>query len=311
MHYPVISITLCTYNGERYLEEQLDTLVNQTYENLEIIIVDDCSVDSTMHILRQYENKDKRIALYQNEKNLGYVKNFEKALSLCTGEYIAISDQDDIWSLEKIRLQYEAMKDNLLVYHNSQLVSGDGSNLNRSVSDIINMYSGNNPKVFLLHNSVSGHAIMMKRAILQAAFPFPPNHPYDHWLAYIATTLGNVFYFSECLVKYRQHGLNETDILKSKKPKRGSKKKTISTFVRQGEWVSYCANHTKGQYAGDIIKLCESYTKRLHTFVSFRYAFELFKNREYIFFITKKSKWSVLNYLIKQIWGERTKRLLA
>ena len=105
MRDPLISIALCTYNGERFVREQLDSLVNQTYKNIEIIAVDDHSSDQTFAILENYKSKFKNIRTFQNNANLGFRKNFEKALRECTGEYIALSDQDDVWRLDKIAVQ--------------------------------------------------------------------------------------------------------------------------------------------------------------------------------------------------------------
>ena len=102
---PLVSIALCIYNGERFLKEQLETLVNQTYKNIEIVAVDDCSTDSSVLILETYKAKYPFINIHRNARNLGYVKNFEKAISLCKGDFIALSDQDDIWDPDKIKLQ--------------------------------------------------------------------------------------------------------------------------------------------------------------------------------------------------------------
>src|ERR1700742_3478188 len=100
---PLISVALCTYSGEKFLQEQMDSILAQTYKNLEIVIVDDCSTDRTIDIINSYAEKDKRIKLFQNDTNLGFNKNFEKALSLTTGEYISISDQDDTWLPQKLQ----------------------------------------------------------------------------------------------------------------------------------------------------------------------------------------------------------------
>src|SRR4051812_38033424 len=102
MKLPLISIALCTYNGERFVESQLLSLIKQTYLNLEIIIVDDCSTDNTLNIIAGYAAKDNRIKYWKNDLNLGFNQNFQKALSLTSGEFIAISDQDDIWHETKI-----------------------------------------------------------------------------------------------------------------------------------------------------------------------------------------------------------------
>lgn len=93
----MISIAMATYNGEKYLREQLDSILVQTISDFELIICDDCSNDSTRKILSEYAKKDSRIKVIFNEQNLGFVKNFEKTISFCNGEYIAFSDQDDIW----------------------------------------------------------------------------------------------------------------------------------------------------------------------------------------------------------------------
>ena len=86
----LVSIALCTYNGEAYIKEQLDSLIDQTYPNCEIIIVDDCSKDGTVGILKQYADKYPQIKLHINGENLGYTKNFEKAINLCNGDYVAL-----------------------------------------------------------------------------------------------------------------------------------------------------------------------------------------------------------------------------
>ena len=93
----MISIAMATYNGEKFLRYMLDSILSQTYQDIELIICDDNSSDSTCLILKEYEKNNSRIKLYFNESNLGFIKNFEKAISLCSGDYIALSDQDDIW----------------------------------------------------------------------------------------------------------------------------------------------------------------------------------------------------------------------
>ena len=109
---PLISIALATYNGEKYLREFLDSIAYQTYKNIEIIACDDQSTDNTVKILEEY-SKILNLRYYLNENRLGPVKNFEKALKLCSGRFIALADQDDIWLPEKIETLYnEIIKDN-------------------------------------------------------------------------------------------------------------------------------------------------------------------------------------------------------
>src|SRR5437763_3335890 len=96
---PIVSIVVCTYNGEAFIRQQLDSLINQTYPSLEILVSDDGSTDRTVLIVRDYMQKDSRIHLHVNPKNLGYNRNFEQALLRASGSLIAVCDQDDVWSL--------------------------------------------------------------------------------------------------------------------------------------------------------------------------------------------------------------------
>lgn len=105
-----ISVAMTTFNGERYLREQLDSIYSQTRVPDEVVVVDDCSVDNTSTILQEY-HQSKGLTDFVNDKNLGVNKNFEKAISLCTGDYIAISDQDDIWFKNKLELSYLKLKE--------------------------------------------------------------------------------------------------------------------------------------------------------------------------------------------------------
>src|SRR5262245_56238365 len=107
----LVSIALCTYNGGRFLAAQLDSILSQTHRNLELIIVDDCSTDATGDIIKTYAGQAQRIRFEINTGNLGYNRNFEKGLSLCRAEYIAPSDQDDIWEPLKIEAMLKGWKD--------------------------------------------------------------------------------------------------------------------------------------------------------------------------------------------------------
>ena len=90
-----IDVLMATYNGEKYLKEQIDSILNQTYQNIQLIISDDCSTDGTREILRQYE-KDDRVKVFYQEKNLGYVRNFEFLLEKVKNDLYMLSDQDDV-----------------------------------------------------------------------------------------------------------------------------------------------------------------------------------------------------------------------
>ena len=104
-----VDILVATYNGEKYLKEQLDSILNQTYNNIRIIISDDNSTDGTRDILKQYEANNKITVFYQ-ENNLGYIKNFEFLLKKVENDIYMLSDQDDVWMPEKIEKTYETFE---------------------------------------------------------------------------------------------------------------------------------------------------------------------------------------------------------
>ena len=107
----LVSVAMATYNGEKYLVEQLDSILTQTHPIYEIIIVDDGSSDKTLDILNSYQDKFGNIKVYPNSENLGVVKSFERAIMLTSGDYIALSDQDDVWSNDKIAKLVDALGD--------------------------------------------------------------------------------------------------------------------------------------------------------------------------------------------------------
>ena len=117
-----VSVVMATYNGEKYIREQLDSIINQTYPIHEIIIQDDCSTDGTVAIIEEYVTRHANIKLFVNEQNLGFNENFKTAVMRATGEYIAISDQDDVWFPEKIEFQVKTIGNHSLC--GSYLVAG-------------------------------------------------------------------------------------------------------------------------------------------------------------------------------------------
>jgi len=234
---PLISIVVCTYNGEKHLKEQLDSLVNQTYRNLEIIVVDDCSNDSTIQIIREYESNFSFVKLYENGSNLGYVKNFEKGILLCKGEFILLSDQDDIWDLNKVSCMYEYIGDNLLLYHDSEFIEEDGARMNKKMSERMNFYHGSNGLPFTLYNCVSGHTMMFKRDLIKLALPFDTRFFHDWWLVYVAASKGKINFVNKTLVKYRQHIKSTIDMLELKPIKKQDEHLLMSKL----DWIKKCA----------------------------------------------------------------------
>jgi glycosyltransferase involved in cell wall biosynthesis len=202
----LVSIAMCTYNGEKYLRSQLDSLLAQTYPNLEIIIVDDASKDNTLRILREYEKKDFRIRIFENDTNIGFIKNFSKAISLCQGDFIALADQDDIWKKEKIELFLESIGDNVLIYSDAMLIDELGNPMaHQLIRPEHHLVDGKCNKAFLFLNCVSGNTLMFKKELLEFILPIPNVSYHDVWIAFVASSIGTINYVDEAMIYYRRH----------------------------------------------------------------------------------------------------------
>ncbi len=215
----MISIAMATYNGEKNIKEQIESILNQTLKEFELIICDDASTDNTVPILTSFAEKDKRIKILKNEQNLGFKKNFEKILSHCTGEYIAFCDQDDIWFPNHLEVLYNIIsKGNYdAVGANSILVNSNNSELGYTLLDIQDIgfipKTQQEYKTLLLHKNIfQGTAMMISKSILNKALPFPENIKFhDWWIALIATENKGVYYDKTPILRYRQHESNVTE----------------------------------------------------------------------------------------------------
>ena len=214
-----IDILLATYNGEKYVAEQIESILNQTYQNFNLIISDDCSKDNTTNILKEYAKKDKRIILHLQEKNLGVVKNIEFLLRQVKNNLYMLSDQDDVWIKEKVEKTVEKLeKENAdLVFGDLEVVDknlntiypsfGDFMLLNKKIKKYINSY-----KVNYLYNCVTGCTVLSKKKFIDKILPLPTNSKFlihDHWIGLIVSLNGKLAYMPEKYIKYRQHGDNQ------------------------------------------------------------------------------------------------------
>ena len=221
--FPLISIVLATYNGERFLEKQLDSLFNQTYPNLEIIAVDDASSDRTVDILHRYATAQTNLKVFQNEKNLGFIKTFDKACSLALGQYIAPCDQDDYWDRYKIEKLYANIGSSPMIYCDSFIVDEDLNIKEKKISDKVNSINFNSCLQQCVYCRIYGHATLITKALYKKATPFILDIPHDWWLCYLATLLGGIKYLNEPLVYYRQHASNAIGVVGEKRRKHHKK----------------------------------------------------------------------------------------
>lgn len=205
---PLISVAMCTYNGARFIEPQLDSILNQSYRHLEIVISDDGSSDDTVHILRRYQSQDHRIRVIEGGHNLGFVRNFQRALSACSGSLIALADQDDIWFPEKIASLARDIGDALLIYSKVRMVDAEGALLDREFPSVKRI-EGRSALSLVVDNCVIGHACLVRRELLDRALPFPSGVlVHDQWLAVAAAATGGLKAGDQVLSYYRQHANN-------------------------------------------------------------------------------------------------------
>lgn len=216
-----ISVALCTYNGEPFLKQQLDSILNQTIKVNEIVICDDLSTDKTKTILDSYtKNNPELFKIYYNDINLKSNKNFEKAIKLTTGDYIFLSDQDDLWKENKVEETLSVFKKNpnaLGVFSNADLINHNGRLISQKVSlwDSVQFFEENIPKPIDLHkfltlkgNFITGATLCIKKEVKAFCFPFittEKNFLHDEWLAYILTKRQVLFYSTQKLISYRLH----------------------------------------------------------------------------------------------------------
>lgn len=203
-----ISVVMATYNGGQYLAAQIDSILSQTLAPFELVIVDDGSTDNTLAIIRQYQEKHAHLFLYENEENLGYIKNFEKGMQLATGDLIALSDQDDVWHTEKLATLISNMGTSEIVYSDSELIDESGKLLGKKMSEIRNMVSYDDCLMYAVGAWAPGHAMLFRKELVARCLPFPSQVTHDFWLGFVASCRGTVQFLPQSLVYYRQHDSN-------------------------------------------------------------------------------------------------------
>ncbi len=223
-----IDIVLATYNGEKFIAEQLASIQSSTdYESLinELIIIDDGSTDKTAFIVHNFMKNDSKIRWIPcSGPSLGASLNFSKGVSFTTAPNVMFCDQDDIWLPEKIKLSYQQIislnEKPGLVFSDVFIVSENLDIISRSYFEIKKLpknwsHSFDN---LLRQNVASGCTMLFNRALLNLAFPIPEDaYMHDWWLILIAKLHGEVVFIDEPLVKYRQHGNNTIGISETRK----------------------------------------------------------------------------------------------
>lgn len=212
----LIDILMATYNSNiHFLKIQIDSILNQSYKNIKLIISDDASNNKEVkETLKQYEEKDSRVKVYFQEKNLGYLKNFEFLLSKSTAEYIAFSDHDDIWYKNKIQRSIEILKEKKvdLVYCDAKQIDENGQVFSQSYLKNKNMpkiNGKNNILTFSRHIAIGCSQLFTKK-IKEQMLPFEKEVMAHDWISvYLASKQNGVECIEEPLFGYRLHNSNE------------------------------------------------------------------------------------------------------
>lgn len=296
-----VDVLMATYNGEKYIKEQIESILNQTYKNIQLIISDDCSTDGTKEILQQYEQNDK-VKVFYHEKNLGYIKNFEFLLKNVESNLYMLSDQDDIWKKEKIKESVKKLKTEKL-----DLVFGDlevvDNNLNiiyksfdkymkldRKINKCITSY-----KLQYLYNCMTGCTILSKKELLDKILPLPSTSKYmvhDYWIGLMVALNGKIGYIKNPYIKYRQHGSNQIGTGKETyKFKNLDQVRNLFIEVKLGIFTTYVQNEDKfPEKLKKQNKQALEYYERLKEKKNFNFKgwnifYKLYKEETFLYFI--------------------------
>jgi glycosyltransferase involved in cell wall biosynthesis len=219
MGRPRISVAMCSYNMAAFVEPQLDSIARQTRRPDELVVCDDGSEDRTVEIVRSFAARvpfDVRIV--RNEQRLGCNKNFEQAISLCTGDIIFLCDHDDVWHPEKIALIAGLMQDDNVgaAFGNAEVVGDDLVPKGFTLWDTCDFNperrkrfaAGDQFPELIANNVMQGAAAAFKASLRPAILPIPREWPHDYWIALIASLGSGIRFTERCVLDYRQHGGN-------------------------------------------------------------------------------------------------------
>ncbi|WP_457786539.1 glycosyltransferase family 2 protein [Geobacillus sp. Geo 8.1] len=215
----LVDILLSLYNGERYLEPLLDSLLKQTYQNWKLIVRDDGSTDSSLGIIRNYIKRyPNKIVLIEDNKKLGPSQSFAELLNYSNAQYIMFCDQDDIWLPKKIELTLNKMYELESVYKNTPLLVHTDLKVVDEKLRIIDQsffkFQHLNPELqdlnsLLIQNNVTGCTVMINAELKKLSMPIPKEAiMHDWWVALVASSFGKIGYINTPTILYRQHSNN-------------------------------------------------------------------------------------------------------
>lgn len=206
-----VSVVMAACNGEKYIQEQLDSILCQLSTNDELIVSLDPSNDGTQNILVEYSKKYPQVKVIKGSGK-GLIKNFENGLKHTSNEYIFLCDQDDVWKRDKVKKVMSAFEDNtLLVMHDATVVDSDLNVIQNSYYAIRKSGCGLWKNIW--KNSYVGCCMAIRKELLDYILPFPDKLPmHDQYIGLVAEMNGNVKFIRDSLILYRRHSDNSSDM---------------------------------------------------------------------------------------------------
>ena len=200
-----VSVCMAVYNGEKYIEEQLASIMPQLGADDELVISDNCSTDRTLECIERFQDGKIKVVRYGNL--LSQIYNFENALKYASGDVIFLADQDDIWMPNKVEVMKSMLETRDLVCSDCQVVDAEGKVLRESYFAMNGCRKGFIKN--LIRNNYLGCCVAFRRRLLKIALPFPRKIVvHDFWIAGLAEIFGTTGFCHEKLMKYRRHGEN-------------------------------------------------------------------------------------------------------
>jgi glycosyltransferase involved in cell wall biosynthesis len=210
------SIAMCTYNGSRYVREQLRSIAAQDHLPYEMIVCDDGSADNTVPLLMEFASQAPfPVHVQVNEERLGPAGNFEKAIGFCQGDIIALADQDDVWKPHKLGTLLEVFERHpnaVYAFSDAEVIDGEGKALGVSLWDAFNIRKEVNRfetrgqlEVLLKRNLVTGAALAFRASLCSTLLPIPSDWMHDYWIALLGSSFSQGVPIREPLIMYRRH----------------------------------------------------------------------------------------------------------
>ena len=200
-----ISVCIATFNGGRFIREQVMSVLPQLGKADEIVVSDDGSTDDTISILKSFQ--DPRIFIYQNNDRHGFIWNFENALTKVTGDVIFLCDQDDIWKPNKVDTVMAALQDHDIILHDAEIVDKDGNKTGIRYSEGLHQRKGFWSNLW--KTRWLGCCMAFRRCVLEYALPFPRHIVgHDGWISTVGLAKFDYYYIPDVLMWYRRHGEN-------------------------------------------------------------------------------------------------------